>query len=149
MPTFVGMTDPPGGCDSSTRGALAGFAAAPYLAGMAVFPRPASPRALIQDLRLFLATRQRHQLLIAMLSVAIPGLIVAGFYHDAQVEPPKPEMYFIPSWPATRSDAEIIAQQKIDAVIKARRLEAEARERAQNQAAFKKIQDRLDAWGVK
>ena len=69
---------------------------------MAVFPRPASPRALLADLRTFVATRQRHQLVIAAISVAMPVLIVAGFYHDAKVEPPKPEMYFLPSWPAAR-----------------------------------------------
>ena len=88
---------------------------------MAFFPRPSSPRYLIADLKVFLATRQRHQLLFGAVSLLIPALIVAGFYHDSKTEPPKPQMYFIASWPADRSDAEIIAQQKIDMKIKAKR----------------------------
>ena len=88
---------------------------------MAVFPRPSSPRVLLADLRVFLATRQRHQMGIAAVSIAMPALIVLGFYHDSKTDPPKPEMYFLPSWPADRSDAEIIAQQKIDQKIKEKR----------------------------
>jgi hypothetical protein len=93
---------------------------------MAVFPRPAAPRVLIADMKAFLATRQRHQLLIGAVSLMMPALIVWGFYHDSHVEPPKDEMYFLPSWPADRTDAEIIAQQKIDQKIKEKR-EAEQR----------------------
>jgi len=100
---------------------------------MAVLPRPASPRALLADIRLFFASRQRHQLVIAAISVAMPVLIVAGFYHDSHVEPPAPEMYFIPSWPADRTDAEIIALQKVDQVKREKR-EAEKRESFQRLA---------------
>ncbi len=103
---------------------------------MAVFPRPASPRALLADLRLFLASRQRHQLVIAAISLAMPALIIAGFYHDSKTEPPKPTMYFLPSWPANRSDAEIIAQQKIDQKIKEQRL-------AEKRASYQKIAKQL------
>jgi len=103
---------------------------------MAVFPRPASPRALIADLKAFFATRQRHQLLIGAVSVAMPALIVLGFYHDSHVEPPKEEMYFLPSWPADRSDAEIIAQQKIDQKIKEKR---QAEQRAGYQRLAKQL----------
>ncbi|AGH49945.1 MULTISPECIES: hypothetical protein [Sphingomonadales] len=77
-------------------------------------PRPSKPSAVWRDLRAFMAGNQRHKLLIGLISVLIPALLVAGFYVDSRVDPPKPQMYFIPSWPATRSDAEIIAQQKID-----------------------------------
>ena len=103
---------------------------------MAVFPRPASPRALLADLRLFVATRQRHQLAIAAISLAMPVLIVAGFYHDSKTEPPKPEMYFLPSWPADRSDAEIIAQQKIDQARKEKR-------EADKRASYRRIAKQL------
>jgi hypothetical protein len=100
---------------------------------MAVLPRPASPRALLADIRLFFASRQRHQLVIAAISVAMPVLIVAGFYHDSHVEPPGPEMYFLPSWPANRTDAEIVALQKIDQA-KRDKLMAEKRESYQRLA---------------
>jgi hypothetical protein len=103
---------------------------------MAVLPRPASPRALLADIRLFLASRQRHQLVIAAVSVAMPVLIVAGFYHDSHVEPPAPEMYFLPSWPADRTDAEIIALQKVDQVKREKR---EAEKRASYQRLAKQL----------
>lgn len=103
---------------------------------MAVFPRPASPRALLADLRLFFATRQRHQLVIGAISVAMPALIIAGFYHDSKTEPPKPTMYFLPSWPADRSDAEIIALQKID---QAKREKRQADKRAEYQRLAKQM----------
>jgi hypothetical protein len=103
---------------------------------MAVLPRPASPRALLADLRLFLASRQRHQLVIAAISVAMPVIIVAGFYHDSHVEPPAPEMYFIPSWPADRTDAEIIALQKVDQAKREKR-------QAETRASYQRLADKL------
>ena len=81
---------------------------------MAVFPRPRGPRTLLADLKAFAQGDQRHKLLFGALSLALPALLIAGFAHDAHVEPPPPEMTFLPSWPATRSDAEIIAQNKAD-----------------------------------
>ncbi len=83
---------------------------------------------------MFLATRQRHQLLFAAISVAIPALIIAGFYHDSETDPP--EMYFLPSWPADRSDAEIIALQKID---QAKKEKAQAEKRASYQRLAKQL----------
>jgi hypothetical protein len=103
---------------------------------MAILPRPASPRALIADLRTFLATRQRHQLLIGLISLAMPAVIIAGFYQDSKTEPPKPQMYFLPSWPANRTDAEIVALQKIDQVKKEKAL---AEKRASYQRLAKKL----------
>lgn len=104
---------------------------------MAVFPRPASPRALIADLRLFLETRQRHQFLFGAISIAIPALIIAGFYHDSKIDPPKPQMTFLPSWPADRSDAEIIALQKIDQAKKEKR-------QAEQRAAYQRLAKQLN-----
>ena len=103
---------------------------------MAVFPRPSTPAAAWRDLRAFLATRQRHQMVFAALAAAIPTLIVLGFYHDAQPLAQPREMVFAESWPANRSDAAIIAQQKIDA---ARLHRAQAERRAQ----FQKVKNQL------
>ena len=105
-------------------------------APMPVFPRPRSPRVLLADLKAFLSGDQRHKLLFAFLSLLLPTLLIAGFYHDSHVEPPPPEMTFIPSWPATRTDAEIIAQQKIDQIALDKR-------RAEKQAEFKRLADQL------
>jgi hypothetical protein len=104
---------------------------------MSVLPRPSGPRALLADLKNFLRTRQRHQLLFAVISVVIPALLIAGFYHDSYVEPPKPEMYFLPSWPADRSDAEIVALQKIDQAKKEKR-------QAETRAAYQRLAKRLN-----
>lgn len=103
---------------------------------MAVLPRPSGPRALLADLKLFLQTRQRHQLLFGVISVIIPGLLIAGFYHDSYIESPKPEMYFLPSWPADRSDAEIIALQKIDQAKKEKR-------QAETRAAYQRLAKKM------
>lgn len=117
------------------RAGLAGPGRCPYLERMAI-PRPSRPAVVWRDLKNFLAGRQRHQLLFAALSVMIPALLIAGFYVDSHVEPPKPEMMFLPSWPATRSDAEIIAQQKID---QKKREAAQAEKRRQFQQLEKRL----------
>ena len=61
-----------------------------YLGAMPILPRPASPRALWSDLRLFWSTRPRHQWLAAVLAVLIPIAIAAclllpSFYVTPQV----------------------------------------------------------------
>ena len=104
---------------------------------MAVLPRPSGPRALLADIKLFLRTRQRHQLLFGTISIAIPALLIAGFYHDSYIEPPKPEMYFLPSWPADRSDAEIVALQKIDQAKK-------HKQQAETRAAYQRLAKKLN-----
>lgn len=108
------------------------------------------PRSAWADLRYFVAHRQPHQLGFFCLSIALTVLTIAAFVVDSRFEPEyHRDIVYVEQWKLTRTDAEIIAQQKIDAVIKTRRLEAEARERAKNQAGFKKIQDKLDAWDLK
>jgi len=103
---------------------------------MAVFPRPASPRALIADVRAFLAGGGRTKVSIAIISVLMPVIIVIGFYHDANIKPAPKGPYFVQSWPATRSDEEIKAQQKID---QARR-DAEREKRRQE---YQRLADQL------
>ena len=103
---------------------------------MAILPRPSTPTAAWRDLRAFLATRERHQLVFAALALAIPALIVAGFYHDAQPMPQPREMMFVDSWPSDRSDAQIIAQQKIDQA-------ALHRAQAERRAEFQRLKKQL------
>jgi hypothetical protein len=84
------------------------------LHAMPIFPRPSTPRALWHDLTSFAAERGRHRILIAIVSVLIPMVIVLGFYVDSRVEEPPLGVIYVENWPADRSDAEIVAQQKID-----------------------------------
>ncbi len=84
-----------------------------------------------RDLRGFLATRQRHQYVFATLSVGICVLLVAGFYHDSKFPVPE-RIVYVQNWPANRTDAEIIAQQKVERIQKQKAL-------AERQAAYRRL----------
>lgn len=81
---------------------------------MAVFPRPSSPRAVWADLRAFVAAQDRYKIGFGVLALLMPLLIVTGFYFDSNIKPPPIGTIYVESWPATRTDAEIKAQQTID-----------------------------------
>lgn len=100
-------------------------------------PRPASPRALWADARDFFRQRSRHQLIAAAAAILMPIVIIVGFYYDGQTNIlPGEQLIYAESWPANRTDAEIIAQQKID---------QERREAAQaeRQRQFQRLERRL------
>lgn len=77
------------------------------------FPRPSSPLAAWRDLKAFMAQQERHKFFFAALAVIIPALIVTGFYVDSNIKP-APQIIYVQNWPASRTDDEIKAQQKID-----------------------------------
>lgn len=120
----------------------------PIFAGMSFFTRFSPVRAIV-DLRFFLSQRQPYELGFLALSIFIVGLLIAGFVHDSHEERPyKREIVYVQQWPLSRTDAEILAQQKIDGVKEARlRAEEEKRQKA-IQAEFKKLDDRLKAYGI-
>jgi len=94
--------------------ALAISSGALYLAAMPL-PRPASPRVVWNDLRAFWKDRPRHQWLVAVAAVLIPaGIIVAFFIDSSHGLAPREKIVYFKSWPASRTDAEIRAQQKAD-----------------------------------
>jgi hypothetical protein len=105
-------------------------------------PRPASPHALWADLRAFWSTRPRHQWVAALLALLIPAGIVTAFYFDTTSGiMPREELLYIDSWPATRTDAQIMAKQKADAAaLKAARL--------QRQREFQRIEDGMNRMGL-
>lgn len=108
---------------------------APYLSSMAL-PRPASPRALLADLRAFIATRGQHKLIAAGLAVIMPAIIFTGFFlHDRIYRPPERKVTVF-MYNANRTDAEIIADQKKAQAEK----EAQAKEK---QRQYRKLADRL------
>lgn len=88
-----------------------------------------------RDLRFFFATRERHEYWFALLSVAITAFIIFAFWHDSNFTP-APQIVYVNNWPANRTDAEIIKEQKIDT---AARHKAEAERRAE----FQKLADQL------
>ena len=108
-----------------------------------------SPIRAINDLRRFLAQRQRHELGFLALSIVITGLLIAAFVKDSHFEREyKRNIIYVESWPASRSDTEIRAKQKIDSVEE-RRAKADYERRVkERQASFKRLDDKLKAWGL-
>jgi hypothetical protein len=82
---------------------------------MSWFPRPSSPRVAFADLRDFLRQRSREQRLGAALSLLVTTIIVIIFLVDSKINTaPPPQIVYVESWPTSRTDAEIITEQKKD-----------------------------------
>ena len=101
---------------------------------MSWFPRPSSPSAAFADLRAFMRQRSREQVIGAALAVLVTSIIVIEFFVDSKINtaPPK-QIIYVESWPANRTDAEIIADQKKDQAAR----DAALKER---QRQFKKLE---------
>lgn len=109
---------------------------------MSWFPRPASPKALVADLKLFASQRSPYQWGGLAVALVMPVLLIAGFAHDASHGiQPGPQLIYAQSWPSSRTDEQIKADQKID---QAKR-EAAQKER---QRQFQKIDQRLKKVGL-
>lgn len=102
------------------------------------FPRPVSPRRAYADLRAVLARRGRHQVIAGTLAIVLPAIIVLGFWADAKTNtaPPRRQLIYVDNWRADRSDAEIIAQQKIDQAAREERT-------AERQRAYQRLEKRF------
>ncbi len=100
-------------------------------------PRPASPRRAFADLKAFFGNRGRHHLIAGGLAILVPAIILVGFITDSNTNTtPGRQLIYAESWPADRSDAEIIAQQKIDQRKKDEAL-------AERQRAYQRLEKRL------
>ena len=108
---------------------------------MGYYPKPASPRAFFTDIRAFVSDQGRFRLVGAVVAVGMTSLLVTGFILESRwgILPEGPQIVYASDWQASRTDAEIIAQQKIDQ--KAMH-EAQAEKRRQ----FQKV---ADALGIK
>ena len=112
-----------------------------YLPLMAL-PRPARPSVALADLRAFLRERPRHQWFAGTLAVLIPLVIIAGFTVDASFHAqPRPDLVYINSWPADRSDAEIRASQQA-AIERERAIQAE------RQRQFQRLEKQAERLGI-
>ena len=113
------------------------------------FLRYFAPIRAFRDLRLFLSQRRKHELVFLALSLAITWTIMFYMIHDSKiVKDNRPVIIYVQQWPANRTDAEIIAQQKKDAPEQIKREEAEKKREADNQAAWKRIDDSLKKYGI-
>jgi hypothetical protein len=121
---------------------------APIFAAMTLL-RFITPLRAYQDLRLFLRQRRKHEIVFLALSLAITYFIIFYMIQDSRiVRDTRPVIIYVQQWPASRTDAEIIAQQKIDVVEQIKREEAEKKRQAENQAAWKRIDDGLKKYGI-
>ena len=104
---------------------------------MPIFPRPVSPRAALADFRAFLRQRGREQWIGAALAILVTIIIIIEFLVDSRINTAPPQqVVYVEQWRADRTDAEIIAQQKIDQAAK----EAAQKEK---QRQFKKLEKQL------
>jgi len=107
-----------------------------YLGEMPL-PRPASPRALLQDLRAFAAERTKHQWIAAFFAVAMPAAILVLFVVDGRTNiMPGEQVIFVESWSGSRTDEEIKAAQQI-------RQREKERADAERRRQWKDLGDRL------
>ena len=105
-------------------------------------PRPASPRALWADLRAFAGERRPHQWIAAALAVAMPIAIVIIFAIDGRTNiAPGAQIIYVENWRADRTDAEIIAEQKVDSARRKAAME-------ERQRQWQKIDKKLERLGI-
>jgi hypothetical protein len=120
----------------------------PIFADMDFFGRM-SPLRAYRDLRQFLAGRESYELVFLMAAMLITGFFIYAFARDSAVEPTyKRDIVYVEQWTADRTDAQIRAQQAIDAPIKAKLLAEQKAAQERRQAGFKKMDDAMSRWGL-
>ena len=113
------------------------------------FLRFFTPMRAYRDLRQFLSLRRPHEIVFMTLSIALTWLIIFYMIHDSKiVREYRPNIIYVQQWSANRTDAEIVAQQKIDGVEQTKEEEAQKKREAETQAEFKRLNDRLKKWGI-
>lgn len=113
------------------------------------FLRNLSPLRGIRDLRVYLSRRKPYELWFLLLALVVTGGIWGMFLKDSQFEKPyRPNIIYFDNWLLTRSDAEIIAKQKIDQVERDKAQAEIDRKRKARQEEYKKIDDGLNKWGL-
>jgi hypothetical protein len=97
--------------------------------------------------RLLLSRRKAYEIWFLLLAMAITVAIIAGFVHDSHFEQPYHEdIIYVQSWPLNRSEAEILAQQKIDAAKKAKEQAAIEKAAKERREQFQRLQNATAPW---
>lgn len=109
---------------------------------MAFFPPFVGPRAAFADLRAFIRHRSREHWIGASLAVLTTIIIVIIFFVDSQVNTAPPaRIIYVEQWSESRTDEEIIRQQRID---QAKKDEAER----QHRERLQRLDRKLDELGI-
>lgn len=108
-----------------------------------------NPLTGLRDLRLYLHSRQKHEVVFAVLAIVTTVTLIVGFLVDSRdlKKPYERDIQYVESWPLDRTDAEIVAAQKADLKTKALREAEEKKRQAENRAALKRLDDKLNRWG--
>ena len=109
-----------------------------------------SPIRAWRDLRSYVATRRPHQIGFMALALVLSYTMIMGTLDVSRM--PKPayhrEIIYVQQWRADRTDAEIVAQQKIDGVEQTRQEKALKRLQAERKAQLKRLDDTLKSYGI-
>lgn len=85
----------------------------PTYGDMAILPPMVGPRAALRDLTAFMRQRSREQVIGASLAVLVTMIIVIIFFVDSKINTAPPQqIVWVENFPANRTDADIIADQK-------------------------------------
>ena len=104
---------------------------------MAILPRPSSPLAAWRDFRDVVRAPRKHKIVFAALSLTLPTLIFWAMIREAKMDEEwtPPTIIYVKQWPASRTVAEVRAQQAKDLPAEiALKKEREAQAEAQRQA---------------
>ena len=105
---------------------------------MSWFPRPVGPIAAIRDLAAHVRHSSREQRIGATLAVLVTIIIVIEFLVDSKINTaPPPQIIYVEQYSSSRTDAEIVADQKKRQAAK----EAAQKER---QRQFQKLEKQLN-----
>ncbi len=109
----------------------------PIFGDMAILPPGVGPRAALTDLKAFLGQRSREQVIGASLAVLVTLVIVIIFFVDSRINTAPPQqIVYVENYPATRTDADIKADQA--KASEERRKAEEARKRE-----FQKLEEKF------
>ena len=112
---------------------------------MAFIPRPARPSNALADLWQFLRARRRHEFVFGGLAVVATGFWFWAIFDKLSVKPEwqPPKVMYVKQWPKTRSTADILVQQAIDAPREKAEREARAAAAKKRQDEYKALAKRL------
>ena len=108
-----------------------------------------SPLRAYRDLRTFLIDRGPQELWFLAAAVAITIFLIYAFVKDSHaVKEYRPDIIYVQQWKMDRTDAQIVAQQKIDQVKKDKELAELKKRQDATRAQFKKLDDQLTRMGI-
>jgi|GEM_PF-3569970 len=76
---------------------------------------PPKPSVIVRDTVSFFTRRERHSWVALIMAITIPAVVIGVFAMDTEtgIEPTMPMVIYVESWPADRTDEEIIERQRV------------------------------------